>query len=123
MATKAGPHDLTATLEPSYYWLNDIPGDYEMDEFATGDNFPAYISVVPKGDIDKDEYVNFKDFAAFANKWLNTNCSPANDWCDCTDLDKDNSVGVSDLMTFTEDWLKCVDSGNPDCDSYWQESQ
>jgi hypothetical protein len=51
----------------------------------------------PKADFDRNEIVNFIDFAMFAPAWLETNADIS--------LDTDNDVDINDLAQFCKDWL------------------
>lgn len=52
-------------------------------------------------DFDDDGYVNFIDFAVFAEHWLETDCGP----CGGADLTGDEDVKLDDLREFAENWL------------------
>lgn len=56
------------------------------------------------GDLTGDDWVNFDDFAVFAQYWLNTNChSP--DWCAGADCGRDGDVDWDDLAALADGWL------------------
>ena len=57
------------------------------------------------GDLNYDGVVDFKDFALFAENWLQTGCEPLF-FCYDRDLNQDGSVNTEDLMLFAENWLK-----------------
>ena len=50
-------------------------------------------------------FVEFGDFARFADHWLETPCGPGNDYCGGADLDKLGDVDFDDLSRFTDYWL------------------
>lgn len=50
-------------------------------------------------------FVEFEDFARFAEHWLQTGCNESNDWCGGADLTQSDGVNWTDLEWFTEDWL------------------
>jgi len=50
-------------------------------------------------------FVEFEDFARFAEHWLQTGCNEANDWCGGADLNHLEGVNWTDLDWFTDDWL------------------
>jgi hypothetical protein len=56
-------------------------------------------------DFNRDEIVNFSDFAILASYWLDDICS-APDWCEGTDSDKSNKVDIPDLAKFIDYWLE-----------------
>ena len=56
-----------------------------------------------------DSYYNNSDFAAFADKWLQTGCSSANNWCGGYDYDISGKVDAKDLYLFSENWLTSKD--------------
>lgn len=68
-------------------------------------NYVTDKSVALPGDLSNDGFVDFKDFARFANYWLTT-CSSDNTWCAGADMDKSGQVTFSDLQRFAQDWLK-----------------
>jgi hypothetical protein len=56
------------------------------------------------GDLTGDDWVDFADFAVFAQYWLNTDChSP--DWCAGADCEPDGDVDWADLAVLTDGWL------------------
>jgi hypothetical protein len=69
--------------------------DYSMAGITTGDMPNAVSECV----------VNFEDYAAFASQWLQSGCSPANNWCSGADLDQLGDVNEVDLGLFTGYWL------------------
>jgi hypothetical protein len=73
-------------------------GDLSLATF----NQLEFNDILP-ADIDKDDEVNFEDFALFASEWLNTNCCQT-DHCSGADLDMNGSVGFEDLEVFTQEW-------------------
>ncbi|MBA7636170.1 hypothetical protein ES703_43785 [subsurface metagenome] len=57
------------------------------------------------GDIDRDEDVDFHDFALLAVRWLDTVC----DECGGADLTGDGQVVLDDLREFADNWLAGVE--------------
>jgi|GEM_PF-5136009 len=49
--------------------------------------------------------VDLVDFAAFANHWLETGCSPPG-WCDGADINRSSDVAATDLSALTSGWLQ-----------------
>ncbi|MHC4573541.1 MAG: GLUG motif-containing protein [Planctomycetota bacterium] len=54
------------------------------------------------------EGVDWKDFAYFANFWLDQPCEAANDYCYTADLDGKGSVDANDLAIVSDFWLEGV---------------
>ena len=52
-------------------------------------------------DFDDNGYVNFIDFAVFAEHWLEAECGP----CSGADLTGNGQVQINDLQEFAENWL------------------
>ena len=74
----------------------DYVGLIVRDSFMCNPNAsPVYLL----GDINQDCYVDFDDFAIFANNWFGD---------------------LSDIALFTEHWLQCSDPDNGGaCDNFW----
>jgi hypothetical protein len=58
-----------------------------------------------RADVDKNDKVDYFDFAFVAARWLDDNCSVSNR-CDRADIDKNDVVGGSDLAALVENWLE-----------------
>jgi alpha-tubulin suppressor-like RCC1 family protein len=56
-----------------------------------------------RADFNKDEFVNFVDYAKFALSWQSSLGEP--DYNDICDLEDNNSIDYADLAMFCEDWL------------------
>lgn len=88
----------------------DMIGDGYIDDFR----FRKHTSPEPKSiiniaaDLDTDGDVDFTDFDAFADHWMNENCAVINRWCDGADLDFTTVVDFADLAAFAENWLAGV---------------
>ena len=63
------------------------------------------LPVVLPGDLNGDDYVDFRDFAVFAKFWLNSDCH-APDWCLRSDFEPDGDVDWADLAEFASHWLQ-----------------
>jgi hypothetical protein len=50
-------------------------------------------------------FVDLKQFAAFAQHWLETGCDSGNGWCSGADLNHLNGVDYADLEIFVQQWL------------------
>jgi hypothetical protein len=59
------------------------------------------------GDLEKDGFVDFYDFAIFANAWQSDSGSPNwNPACDIAPDGGDGFVGIDDLLVFMTGWLQ-----------------
>ncbi|MEN6338352.1 MAG: hypothetical protein ABFE01_29200 [Phycisphaerales bacterium] len=86
-----------------YLWMNwDFGSAWTMCE---GVSYPILQWQIPMGDLRCPDGVNFTDFAWFAMKWRDGNCSEANAFCDGADLDKSGAVDPADLALFAANWL------------------
>jgi len=56
-------------------------------------------------DINIDGDVDFEDYAVLANRWMDVDCNEP-DWCSGADLNKSTFVDFADLSKFTEHWLE-----------------
>ena len=56
-------------------------------------------------DLDESGDVEFRDFAIFAEYWLDSSCS-ASDWCGGADFDRSNTVNSVDLAVMKRHWLE-----------------
>jgi len=102
--------DLNYMLNESWFRDRDDPNvldpDYldavRLSSYATWiyDTIP---DVLP-GDLNGDDYVDFSDFAVFAQYWLNSDCH-APDWCLGADFGPDGDVDCADLEEFASYWL------------------
>ncbi len=119
--TKTGSHVLNIFLDNSMYWINDIPGDYTMGEFTTGDNFPVQFNVVFEADVDGDMYINLGDCGQLGISWLVTDCNSVNDWCGRADVNRSGEVDPNDISFMAGQWLWCSNPDDPDCDPYLPE--
>ena len=61
--------------------------------------------VCSAADLDFDCDVNFKDYAQFAEKWLNDGCNNLNGFCNGADIVIDGTVNMIDLAEFAQEWL------------------
>ena len=60
---------------------------------------------IPRADLTGDFFVDFNDFAIFAEWWVE-DCNPSNNFCDWADFDLSSQVDANDLAILTADWLK-----------------
>jgi len=61
-------------------------------------------------DIHVDGIINLKDYAIFASRWLDVDCSSINGWCNGSDIDRNSIVDSIDLIGLAENWCE---SNNP----------
>ena len=99
--------------DPNHYGVTvDTEGDF--DGWAYGENIgwvhlraATPVAYGVKTSWTTSLYVEFDDFARFANQWLEPGSGLA------ADLDKDNDVDVEDLGILAEEWLKKCPPGWP----------
>jgi hypothetical protein len=75
--------------------------------FNTSD-FSNYSFCWPSGDLNRDYFVNFSDFAVLATHWLEYSCGIPS-WCEKADLDFNGIVETEDLSIFADNWLVTED--------------
>jgi hypothetical protein len=83
------------------YRLEDEFGHYQPSEPLT----LAFVIDPLLGDIVLDDSVNGLDLAAFADHWLDDNCSYANDFCSRADSSRDGLVNFADFAILAQNWL------------------
>ncbi|MHC4122189.1 MAG: M6 family metalloprotease domain-containing protein [Planctomycetota bacterium] len=122
--------------EPNEIWdgndsnnINADPlfADPNLNDYHLKSAFGRWIPVTyTNGDFDNSGFINFKDFAIFANEWKSTNPDMQ------FDLFPDNEIDSKDLDIFAYNWLSpgqntqgwelddvnspCIDAGNPSSD-------
>jgi len=60
--------------------------------------------IIP-GDLNMDGYVDFVDFAFFADNWHSSGCGPCF-WCERADVNHDEEVDFRDAAIIANNWLK-----------------
>jgi hypothetical protein len=81
-------------------------------ENATVANRPLLtVEYIKIADLDNSGFINFVDYARFANEWLANDCSALlNDWCNRADMapvgNPDGKVDLTDLQEFVLHWLE-----------------
>jgi hypothetical protein len=80
-------------------------------ENATVANRPLLtVEYIRIADLDNSGFINFVDFALFANEWAANDCSALNDWCNRADMapvgSQDGKVDMADLKEFVSHWLE-----------------
>jgi hypothetical protein len=61
--------------------------------------------VCSAADLNGDCFVNFTDYALFAEKWFNVDCNNVNGFCNGADIVIDGAVNMIDLEKFAHEWL------------------
>jgi hypothetical protein len=88
-----------------------------VDNWGTESSITTHGFKFVPADFDDNGYLNFIDFAVFAEHWLETECGP----CGGADLTGNGEVDMDDLQKFAGNWLGgAVQSipGNLNGDSY-----
>ena len=99
------PHD---TIEPGIQFIVPlIPGDGGQTTLPSV--FIVDAVNPPLGDMDDDDDVDLSDFALLSSRWLATDCSSTNDWCQGADIDQINDVDWGDLFLLSYYWLTGVE--------------
>jgi hypothetical protein len=93
------------TIEKGTAWLNGKLWDWQGTPSATGIYAKDVRLVCSAADLNFDCDVNFKDYAQFAEKWLNNGCNNLNGFCNGADIVIDGTVNMIDLAKFAEEWL------------------
>ncbi|MGD1041747.1 MAG: hypothetical protein ABR913_01645 [Sedimentisphaerales bacterium] len=93
------------TTERGTAWLNGELWDWEGTPSATGIYAKNVRLVCSAADLTGDCYVNFKDYAQFAEQWGNNDCNNLNSFCNGADIVIDGTVNMTDLAKFTQEWL------------------
>jgi hypothetical protein len=63
-----------------------------------------YLPCWPECDLNRDYYVNLRDFAIFAGQWLEEDCTVPF-WCGKADMDLSHTVAYGDLSICATNWL------------------
>ncbi len=77
---------------------------YDLPPFFLESNLKGYDYCWPWCDLNRDYYVNFKDFAVLAEHWLEEDCTIPF-WCRKTDMDFSSTVDYDDLSICAKNWL------------------
>jgi hypothetical protein len=90
------------TAERGVAWLNGYIGGYPSGR----DIYSIDVRLVcSAADLNGDCYVNFKDYAQFAEKWANDGCNNLNGFCNGADIVIDGTVNMIDLAKLAQEWL------------------
>jgi hypothetical protein len=60
---------------------------------------------LPAADLTCPDGITIEDLIYYAGRWLNSNCTPDNFYCDGADLNQSGSVDLTDWNLFTTQWL------------------
>jgi hypothetical protein len=80
-------------------------GNEDIWSICEGTNYPRFVWQIPVGDFVCPDGVTTVDFSFFATHWLDDNCDPGNNYCDCIDIDASGKVDFNDLSEFADNWL------------------
>jgi hypothetical protein len=81
-------------------WLNSDVFEAQHGSIGVDEGINHYVA----SDINRDFYVDFRDFARFAARWLDTGCTGPL-WCAGADIDQSSTVGLPDAAIVAEQWL------------------
>ncbi len=84
--------------------LNSILFEVQYGSIGVDEGINHYVS----SDINRDFFVDFRDFVRLAARWLDTGCAEPY-WCDGADNEPDTDVDLADLAAFFENWLVGVE--------------
>ena len=104
-----GTGKTTVQMKKMNTFLSDGWDFWSMWTICEDIGYPALLSLIPAGDLDCPDGVNFIDFALFASQWGRDNCSPSNGNCQGADINQSGTVDFLDLEIFTRHWLEGLD--------------
>lgn len=97
------------------YWEVDFSFEHWYDVAQNADGVPYEVGKYSESaymfgigilaELTGDNIVDFRDFAEFAQGWLDYDCYEFNNFCDRADLNFDEHVDYDDLQIMCEDWL------------------
>jgi hypothetical protein len=77
---------------------------YGLPPLFLESDLSEYLPCWPECDLNRDYYVNFRDFAIFAEHWLEEDCTVPF-WCGKADMDLSRTVDYGDLSICAMNWL------------------
>ncbi len=83
--------------------VESVNGTEDIWSICEGLDYPQFVWQFRLGDFNNDTRVDFRDFAIFAERWLESDNSFF--WCRGADLTNDGKVNFDDLKEFTKNWL------------------
>jgi hypothetical protein len=96
-------------VEESWFRNNVSPNILDPDGFDAVriSSYAQWINqIIQSADLTADDWVDFADFALFANQWQQTDCNATNNWCAGADfIPHDGAVDLDDLAVFVDHWL------------------
>jgi len=104
-----GAGKTTAQMKNMNTYLNDAWDFWSIWTICPETNYPTLLLLIPAGDLDCPDGVNFIDFALFASQWGLDNCTPANNNCQGADINQSGIVDFRDLEIFARHWLDGLD--------------
>ncbi len=103
-----GTGKTTAQMQTASTFSNSGWDFFSNWTICEGMNYPILLWQIPIGDFRCPDGVNMIDFAWFAQRWRQNNCTPANSFCSGMDLNQSGSVNFFDLAVFADHWLEGV---------------
>ena len=82
--------------------VESVNGTEDIWSICEGLDYPQFTWQFRLGDFNNDTRVDFRDFAIFAERWLESDNSFF--WCRGADLTNDGKVNFDDLKEFTKNW-------------------
>jgi len=82
--------------------VESVNGTEDIWCICEGLDYPQFVWQFRLGDFNNDTRVDFRDFAIFAERWLESDNSFF--WCRGADLTNDRKVNFDDLKEFTKNW-------------------
>ncbi len=77
---------------------------YGLPPLFVESDLSEYLPCWPECDLNRDYYVNLRDFAIFAGQWLEEDCTVPF-WCGKADMDLSHTVDYGDLSICAINWL------------------
>jgi subtilisin family serine protease len=77
---------------------------YGLPPLFLESDLSKYLPCWPECDLNRDYYVNFRDFAILAEQWLEEDCTVPF-WCGKADMDLSSTVDYGDLSICAINWL------------------
>lgn len=84
--------------------LAGLSEGYGVPPLFLESDLSEYVPCWPWCDLNRDYYVNFKDFAILANHWLDEDCDVPY-WCGKSDIDWSGIVDYGDVSICSANWL------------------
>ncbi len=102
--TTAGMQTQDTFLSAGWDFVDaSINGTDDIWSICEGLDYPRFTWQFRSGDFNNDTRVDFRDFAIFAERWLESDSGFF--WCRGADLTNDGKVDFDDLKVFAKKWL------------------